>query len=488
MKVLFLYTVASVSSDEKPLGSSVCINFGISYISSFLKRHNHSTELLILSKSFGDKNIDITRKKIEDFKPEIIGFYSLASQYKFISDISKFIKSNYPEIFLIVGGPHATLNPEVAIKDSFDAVCIGEGERPMLELSNALEKNSTLPNINNLWIKKGNLVEKNQITPFFEDLDSLPFPDRTMWGKYIDESPDLKHRVSILLGRGCPHSCTYCCNHALRKITSGKYVRYRSPQNIIDELRVIHKKYPLEKAIYLEVESFNLNEKWAIKVCNELEKYNKSLDNPLSFGLNIRITPNVNLDTIFNACRKANILDLNIGLESGSERIRKDILRRNYSNNDVLNTINSAKIYGLNYNFYILIGLPGETIEDIKETIKICRIYQPAEVIEHIFYPYPGTDLYALCKKMNILNERIDVKEERTQAMLNMPDLSKRQIQRSYIWFNYNVYKGYKNRIKLLLKVLLRIFSSNNFIYSIASKSQSILIIKLKKYINSLLK
>ena len=112
MKILFIYSVESALSIKKPLGSPLYIQFGISYLSSFLKQFNHDTKLLVLSRSFGNKNYDIIRKKIENFKPKIIGFYSVASQYKFISNISKFIKSNYPEIFLIIGGPHATLNPD----------------------------------------------------------------------------------------------------------------------------------------------------------------------------------------------------------------------------------------------------------------------------------------------------------------------------------------------------------------------------------------
>jgi radical SAM superfamily enzyme YgiQ (UPF0313 family) len=487
MKILFVYSVESLLSIEKPLYSQSFLQFGISYISSFLKQYNHDTKLVILSRSFGNKNYDIVRKKIDNFKPEIIGFTSVASQYKFISDISKFIKLNYPEIFLIIGGPHATLNPEEVSKDSFDAICIGEGEEPMLELANMLEKNEFPSNIKNLWIKKDGIIEKNQMAPFYEKLDLLPFPDRTMWDAYIDYKQNfVENNICILLGRGCPYSCTYCCNHALRKITDGNYVRFRSPQNIIEEIKLIHEKYPLENNIYLEVESFNANKEWAIKVCNEIEKYNESLDIPLSFGLNIRITPNANFEPLFEACKKANISHFNIGLESGSERVRKDILKRNYSNDDVIKTTDLAKKYKLNYNFYVMIGIPGETIEDLKETIKICRICQPKAVEDYIFYPYPGTDLYKLCEKMNLLNEKMDMGMERTQAILNLPGFSKKQIQRSYIWFNYNVYKGYKSRIKLVLKAIIKLLRSNSFIILMFSKFFNLyFMIKLKKYIIS---
>jgi radical SAM superfamily enzyme YgiQ (UPF0313 family) len=483
MKILFIYSIESALSVKKPLGSLVSIQFGISYISSLLKQFNHDTKLLILSRSFGNKNYNIIRKKIENFKPKMIGFYSVASQYKFISNISKFIKSNYPEIFLVIGGPHATLNPEEITNDNFDAICIGEGERPMLELTNMLEKNEFPSNIKNLWIKKDSVIEKNQMAPFYEKLDLLPFPDRTMWEEYIDYNPDLEKNVSILLGKGCPYSCPYCCNHALRKITDGNYVRFRSPRNIIEEIQLVHEEYPLENSIYLEVESFNANNEWAIEVCNEIEKYNGSLDTPLSFGLNIRIISNANFDILFEAYRRANILDLNIGVESGSERVRKDTLKRNYSNFDVINTINSAKKYGLSYNFFIMIGIPGETIEDFKETIKICRICQPKKILLSIFYPYPGTDLYKLCEKMNFLQDKIDIKmKERKQATLNLPDSNKIQIQRRYILFNYNVYKGYKSRINLIKEVIDKFLRYNSFINLILTKYfHSHLIIKLKK-------
>ena len=234
MKILFIFSTENPLSIEKPIDAPAHIQFDISYISSFLKQFNHGKKLLILSRSFNTKNYNIIRKKIDNFKPKIIGFYSVASQYKFISNVSKFIKLNYPEIFLIIGGPHVTLNPEEVTNDNFDAICIGEGERPMLELVNMPEKNKFPSNINNLWILKNGMIEKNQMSPFYENLDSLPFPDRSMWEEYIDYNPDLKNNVTILLGRGCPYNCPYCCNHALSIITDGNYVRFRSPRKIKD--------------------------------------------------------------------------------------------------------------------------------------------------------------------------------------------------------------------------------------------------------------
>ena len=485
MKILFVSSVLNAVSAEKPLGSLVQSNFGVSYISSYLKQFGHDTELLVLGRDYGDKNYGIIRKKLDIFKPDIIGFYSVTTQYRYITSVSKFIKSNYPDTFLVIGGPHATLNAETVIEDPFDAICIGEGERPMLKVAEMLAKDKFPSNISNLWIKNKKNIEKNPTASYFENLDELPFPDRNMWEGYLENTESLSEQnFVILLGRGCPYNCTYCCNHAFRKIADGNYVRVRSPQNIVREIKSLHEKYSEEKSFYFEIESFNANKKWAIKVCDEIERYNNTLETPLYFGLNIRITQNADFDNLFEACVRANITYINIGIESGSERVRKEILKRNYSNEDIMRTIDLAKKHGLEYNFYTLIGIPGETIKDYKETLNLCRICQPKIVAEHIYYPYPGTSLYDTCEEMGLLPDKKDIKMERRQAIMSLPGFNINQIQRAYIWFNYNVYKGYRPRVKLLLRVLSRYLNQNSFFSSILLKFfYSSLIIRVQKFI-----
>ncbi|MCD4669993.1 MAG: B12-binding domain-containing radical SAM protein [Actinomycetia bacterium] len=485
MKILFIYSLELAISVEKPLYSYEFLQFGISHLSSFLKHNNHDTNLQILSRSFGKKNHSIISKKIKDYQPEIIGFYSVSTEYKFISGISRFIKTNYPDIFLIIGGPHSTLKPEEVSGDDFDAICIGEGERSILELANTLKNGESPSGIKNLWIKNNGAIEKNPLADFFQDIDLLPFADREMWEESVDYKPNLlEQNISILLGLGCPFNCTYCINHVLRKITGGNYIRHRSPQNIIKEIKLLHAKYPLEKSMFLELDSFNVNSKWATGLCDEIEKFNRSIDTPLSFRINIRIMQNTNLRSLFKTFKRANITSLNIGIESGSMRVREEVLKRKYSNRDILGIIDLAKKYEIDYNFFIMIGLPGETHKDFKESIKICRISQPKEIMEYIFYPYPGTDLYEYCKKNNLLNKVKDVKLERRQVAIELPDFTRTQEIRGYLWFHYNVYKGYRSRIKLILQVIIKMMRSSPFIILIFAKFfNSDLMIKLKKYL-----
>lgn len=487
MNVLFIYSLYETISPKKPLRSQEQIQFGISYISALLKEHSHQTKLLVLSRTYGiNKNKKILHEYIESFKPKLICFTAVSSEYEFITNIAKYLKRYYKDVYFLVGGVHITLNSEDVLNADFDALCIGEGEYPTLELVECLEKGIEPFGIANLWIKHGNQIERNPTRLFLEDLDSLPFPDREMWQDWIGELPDSKH--SVLLGRGCPFGCSYCCNHALKKKALGDYVRLRSSNNVVEEIKSIAKRFPENKNIYLEVETFNINKYWSLELCSKLQDLNKTLSKPLNFGVNLRITTNANYEDLFIACKKSNFRFINIGLESGSERIRRDVLKRNYANSDVINTVKTAKKHNLQIGFYNMIGIPDETISDVKETIEINRICRPDWIMTTIFFPYPGTDLYSLCKSNNFIDNRPDTQMERSKAILNLPSLSRKQIQNSYEWFFYDVYKGHKPLHILLIRVFVMKLRSlpiffNIYLLFLKNKDISFKFIKkLKKF------
>lgn len=461
MHILFIYSVDEIHSFDKPLYAPDLIQFGISYISSFLKKHLHRTRLVVLSRLLGRKNYRIIDKYLEEFRPRLICFTAVSSEYRFIADMAKYIKSHYPDICLLIGGPHVSLSPEGILEDDFDALCVGEGEGPALELVSQLEKGISAFGIPNLWIKNGPAIKRNSPRPFWEDLDALPFPDRKMWDEWIPEGSGLI--FPVLLGRGCPFECTYCCNHALRKIAPGAYVRFRSAENIIEEIEEIIAEYPRAEKIYLEVETIGINKEWAMELCRKLQHLNAALKQPLSFGANLKITANADLEELFAEFKKSNFSFINIGLESGSERVRREILKRNYSNQDIINAVRLAKKYGLRVHFYNMIGIPGETLDDFRETVKMNQACLPDSHYTYIFHPYPGTVLYDLCKEKGLLKKDLDTEMERHKAVLDLPGFTKRQIQKSFLWFGYYFYKGRRPTYKLLAKVLASKIRLNYF-------------------------
>ncbi len=434
MNVLFIYTAKDEREQKLPLYENM--QFGISYISSWLKAHGHQTRLLYLNGYYRPGAID---KCIEEFRPGLVCFTAVYSEYPFVASVAALIKERHPGLFLLAGGPHVTLNPEACLADCFDALCVGEGEEPTLELAGELAADRPPAGIRNLWIRHGDGVERNPSRSFMADLDAYPFPDREMWREWIE---DADSRQVVFIGRGCPFPCTYCSNHALRRVSEGTYVRYRQPERIVAEIAEIRTQFPNLREIYLEVESFSVDLPWAQAVCGALEEFNRNLAQPLSFGVNLRLTPKNSFDELFPALQRSNFRFINIGLESGSERVRREILKRSYANEDVVRAVKTAKSYGLRVNLYVLIGVPGETLEDFRETVRVLREAQPDYCGDSIFYPYPGTELFQRAKDMGVLRSGTDLNMERRRATLDLPGFSRSGIMRCYLLFDHYIYKG----------------------------------------------
>jgi anaerobic magnesium-protoporphyrin IX monomethyl ester cyclase len=465
MKILFVYSLGSIHSPSKPLETPEKINFGISYVAGLLKQNGHEPYLAVLGSTWQKESFKIIDNNIKEIEPRIICFHIISTQYPFIYNVARYIKEQYPNIILIAGGPHVSINAEEVIEGPFKAICIGEGEYPILELVQQVEEGKQLSKIANLWIRNGDQIEKNPTRPFLEKLDELPFPYRDMWYRWIKETKGA--RFSILLGRGCYFNCTYCCNHILRTTATGSYVRFRSPDNIIAEINSLYERFPEKNEYFLEVECFNINKDWVFELCDKLMEYNNSLPKPLIFGTNIRITQNADFKDIFNSCVKGNIKYLTVGLESGSERIRKEVLNRYYSNRDIIKMAEQARQYNLRFGFQNMIGLPSESEEDFMETVLINRICQPDWYCLNILFPYPGTKIAKYCKEIGFLNKSIDMSMERRRVVMNLPTFPANRLKKRYYLFEYDVYKGKKPLIKILARVIVGILSANYILNNI---------------------
>ena len=459
MKVLFVYSLDDVQSWRTPMRSWDSIQLGISYISSLLKANKHQTQLLVLGSNYMKVSTKLLKTAVDEFDPGLICLTTIQSQYLFMKEIASLIKKQWPEKYVIAGGAYPTLNPDEVINGSFDALCIGEGEYPTLELCNQLESGLEPHGVANLWIKSSDgSIEKNKTREFLSELDILPFPDRDMWKPWIREQ--LNDRFSILLGRGCPYECAYCSNHAFRKIAPGKYVRMRSVEAIIQEISIINRDHPLPR-MYFEIESIAINKKWMLELCDQLEKFNHTLAHEITFGCNFRITPDSIDETLFAALGKANIRQINIGLESGNAEIRAEVLKRTYSNDDFLKVVSFARKHGLKVLVFNMIGLPGETLKTHKETILLNRQCQPDKHFTQVFYPYQGTGLYDTCIKDGYIKGDLNIQIERRQSVINMLNFSKDEIKKAYYLFNYNVYKGHKPLWKIIIMVIMVVMESN---------------------------
>jgi radical SAM superfamily enzyme YgiQ (UPF0313 family) len=434
------------------------VSFGISSIASVCKQAGHDVRLFVAVPNA--ESIQHLLDAIKNDRPRVLALTAVTSQYPLISRIAARAKAIDPDLTVILGGHHATLNPEAVIKQPFfDAICVGEGEEAIVDFLDQLSRGEQPAGINNLWIKnrRTGSADRYSQAPFIQNLDSLPFIFRSLWEDWVS---DKSRMHSILVSRGCPNKCTYCSNHALCKTGTGKYLRFRSAENIVLELTQIAKAYPEVQSVYLEAETLSIDLPYLYKLCKALEDFNAGLSRPLSFGTNLSMTAKIiGNKELFEALKRANFNFINIGLESGSERIRNEILRRpKYTNEEIASFCKSVKDYGIKVDIFALIGIPGETLNEYRETVACIRECNPDHVYLSIFYPYPGTDLYERVKQQGLLQEEMANPElERSRATLDLPGFSKNQIQREFVLFAYRAFKGRKS-LPVIATIILRTY------------------------------
>jgi anaerobic magnesium-protoporphyrin IX monomethyl ester cyclase len=453
MKILFAYSLRGGFTFKNPLRSLADIHIGISYVAAYLKSLGHSTRLVLLSSEMASRSHALLEGVTAAYDPQLIAFTSVSTQCPCVCAAAAHLKRRWPEKLLVLGGVHASLRPDEAITGPFDVVCVGEGELPMSELCAQLQSGRKPTGIPNLWIKQPDgSIEKNSTRPYITDLERLPFPDREIWHDWIMQ-PRRTHQV-VLPSRGCPYNCSYCSNHALRKVAGGKYVRMRQPDNVLREIQELKRRYPETTDIYLQSETIAIDSDWLDDMVSKLEAFNRQLDQPIVFTTNFRVARQFLNDQFFGALERANVRTLEIGLESGCERIRKEVLRRHYSNAEFFEAVALARRHRMKVNVYNMIGLPGESVADHQETIAANHQVCPNESRTSIFYPYPGTDLFETCKAQGLITDVSNPAAERFRATLDLPRFPLAEIQRAFDWFEFRVYRGHWSLQHRLRKVL----------------------------------
>lgn len=328
-------------------------------------------------------------------KPDLIGFSCMTGIHIKILSLIKIIRKIH-SIPIILGGPHPTFFPEIINVEGVDIICRGEGEFALIELLNSIEEKTDYTKINNLWVKDGELIYKNEMRPLADPLDTIPMID---WSCYEGSIVKLFPAVMIPI-RGCPFSCTYCFNEKYRNLYSHskKYVRHFSVERAISELKSAIDFFSPDTPIIFTSDSFGINLTW-------MEDFFKEYGKITNLPFVVLLRPELASENCIEILKKYNCFSVAIGVESGSERIRKDLLNRNYSNQNLLEVAERLHRAGLKFRTYNIIGLPTESIEDMFETIAINISMKTDYPRPSIFSPYPGTKLTEKAIELGYLPE-----------------------------------------------------------------------------------
>ncbi len=366
MRILFV----EKQIDYEPLG--------LLYLSSVLRQSGHQVRLSIAA---GEDPVAVAQA----WKPDVVGYSVYTGSQAYYRDLNLQIKEAV-DVVSVFGGPHPTYFPEFVEEPGVDAVCIGEAEGAILDLVNAVEAGSPLTGIENWWFKRNGRVEHNPIRPAEDNLDLLPFPDRELLFE-VDEftrQSGIKHFVT---SRGCPYDCTYCFNHALAEIYRGKGKRLRqmSVDKVIQEVKWVQEHYPMQFVVFLD-DLFIVYRDWLQELA---ERFPQEVGLP--FFCNVRanlVTPEK-----IALLKQAGCASVGMGLETGNPRMRNEILKRNLSDEQILEAsrlIHEAGIQLLTTN---MVGLPGGSLENDFETLALNHACGPAYANAFLYQPYPRTEL-----------------------------------------------------------------------------------------------
>lgn len=367
----------------------------------------------------GDVGKDQYQSAVKAHQPELVAFATRTSIFPFVQKYAGWTKE-IDDIPTIAGSYHPTLEPQETVDTpGIDIICVGEGERPLVELADALEAGRPIEGIQNLWIKRNGEVIKNPIRPLIEDLDTLPLPDFELFDFPNLSSSRMKTAV-VMLSRGCPFSCTYCCNHQLKEIypNKAKYSRFYSPQKSIDYLKTIKENYSFVKYINFMDNVLPMRKDWFFEF---IEMYRKEISLPFS----CRFRTSLMDRDVVKALKDAGCYLVHFGVESGDDYIRNEILDRKVPREQIVAAFDACRELGISALSYNMINLPFEDMSRILSTVKLNAELKPNRMVVTPFYPYPNTRLYNIALENGFIEPHFDYTED---IVIKQPTLTLSQV------------------------------------------------------------
>jgi radical SAM superfamily enzyme YgiQ (UPF0313 family) len=369
-------------------------HMGVAYLSAYLKKCGHKVD--VYDSMIEDSNDSFFNSNL--FAYDIIGFslysFKIKSSYIFINKLIDYLKKYCNKSILVVlGGPHITVTgKEALLKTRADFAIRGEGELTLSELLKNLELKEDLHNINGLiWRDKTEEIIENPIREFIDNIDTLPFPDYSVFKleRYINSS---LNELPISTSRGCPFSCIFCAV----KLIAGKYFRARSPENVIQEIMLRYKNGTSN--FYISDDIFNLDIKRAEEICDLIIKNNLKIKFIFHNGLRADFLTY----ELANKLKNAGCTTIVLSAESGNNDILKTI-KKNITIEKIISAIDILESVKINFIVNFIVGHPTETYDKAMQSIslakEIAKRKSCAAVMFFNLIPYPATELFEFVDK-----------------------------------------------------------------------------------------
>lgn len=434
MKVLLIYPQYTHSTEFDSRAPSM----SLFYLASTLEQYDHKVVIYDASLGpivrtgkvfhYGDSDSQVCNfLSASNF--DIVGITcSFNARWKFVSRLAQQVKQLFPSTPVAVGGLFPTYEWKYCLNmcSAVDFIMLGEAELSFADVINNLARgydiNDSCKRVEGVAWKVKDKLFCNPKVEFNDNLDDLPFPAWHLADlekyfrlqKSIFELP--APCLPVLSSRGCPNRCTFCNMY----ITHGRRWRYRSAGNVLDEIEYLIKRFGIKHFYFID-DNFSANLKRAKRICRGIIERQLKIKYNFHNGLSINVIDN----ELIRLMKKSGCTSVCLAIESGSERIRNDVYKKNLKTKkivEVFNWYHKARIPTIGY---FMVGAPGETRADFEESRKLMAELPMSLATVGIYTPYPGTELYDECKERGWLIEpsiEDDSRVEMFSSMLRTPD------------------------------------------------------------------
>lgn len=378
-------------------------NLGIEYLSAVARQAGHSTALAFDPCLFDDQFTDLpllaplfdrARQVIDRvvaLDPEIVCFSLVSDRYWWFLDRAREIKRRLPNVPIIAGGIHVTSVPDVVLEqDCCDFVVTGEGEDAFVEFLDCLERDRDYADVRNLGFKRGGGIHINDKRPLIDDLDTLPFPDKDL---YRDTSVSSRDLYTVMASRGCPLRCTFCNNNLYHREYKGQsWSRTRSVDSVMAELRhAVARHQPAEVNFYDEI--FALKDTW-------LEEFAVRYKREIGLPFMACLYPGFLQEHRIALLAEAGCVKVDIGVQAVNEAMRREIMLRKDTNEEIARGIRCLKSHGITVAAENIVSTPGEREEHLVEMARFYNELRPDILKFYWLKYYPKTEMVDVAHRL----------------------------------------------------------------------------------------
>ena len=395
MKVLFVY-----SGYE---------NLGVEMLSAVLRRAGHQTALAFDPRLFDDhytripalaRHLDgrpAVLRRARQEAPDLLAFSVVTEDYVWACQVARQLKRQLglPVVF---GGVHVTSVPAVVMENPFvDYAIVGEGEQALLELVRCLEQGVAPDRVPNLWYRRGARVQHNPVAPLIEDLDSLPLPDKQL---FYEQLPYLRSDYLTMTSRGCPHRCSYCYNGHMQELYRGKgrYLRRRSVEGVLHELRQARARYPLRRIQFYD-DVFTTDRGW-------LERFAGPYAEQIGLPFWCSVNPAFVDRQVAQLLALMGCWEVQMGVQTVDRRLRREVLRRPESLEQIRRAVALLGEQKIKVVVDNISGTPGETAETLEASLRFYSQLRPARISDYHLRYYPATEMMQIAQQQGLVDEQ----------------------------------------------------------------------------------